>query len=131
MCVRVLFESTDQASTIPSNIRGCQSGMWSAGQEKIRGKSTKLQREHENKNDKKKGTKTMHMAEPLVSGLHVLGTSVCTFRGLWLVFPCLQLSPEIRSRNDRVLLVLSFTKRGHIPLVLLVVVLLLLLLLAP
>ena len=53
---------------------------------------------------------------------------VCsTFRGLWLVFPCLQLSPEIRSRNDRVLLVLSFTKRGHIPLVLLLLVLLLLL----
>ena len=58
VCVRVFFESTDQASTIPSNIRGCQSGTWSAGQEKIRGTSTKLQREHENKNDKKKGTKT-------------------------------------------------------------------------
>ena len=27
---------------LPSNIRGCQSGMWSAGQKKIRGTSTKL-----------------------------------------------------------------------------------------
>ena len=28
---------TDRASTIPSNIRGCQSGTWSARQENIRG----------------------------------------------------------------------------------------------
>ena len=34
---------TDRASTIPSNIRGCQSGTWSAGQEKIGGASIKLQ----------------------------------------------------------------------------------------
>ena len=31
----------DRASTIPSNIRGCQSGTWSAGQKNIRGTSTK------------------------------------------------------------------------------------------
>ena len=31
---------TGRASTIPSNIRGCQSGTWSAGQEKIEGTST-------------------------------------------------------------------------------------------
>ena len=55
---------TDRASTIPSNIRGCQSGTWSAGQKKIRGTSTKkLQREQkkntnkQNQNDKKKGTR--------------------------------------------------------------------------
>ena len=40
---------TDVASTIPSNIRGYQSGTWSTEQEKIRGTSTKLQREHKNK----------------------------------------------------------------------------------
>ena len=34
---------TDRASTIPSNIRGCQSGTWSAGQKVSRGTSTKLQ----------------------------------------------------------------------------------------
>ena len=28
----VFFTLTDRASTIPSNIRGCQSGTWSAGQ---------------------------------------------------------------------------------------------------
>ena len=40
----VFFTLTDRASTIPSNIRGCQSGTtWSAGQKKIRGTSTKLQ----------------------------------------------------------------------------------------
>ena len=33
----VFFTLTDRASTIPSNIRGCQSGTWSAGREKIRG----------------------------------------------------------------------------------------------
>ena len=36
----------DRASTTPSNIRGCQSDMWSAGHEQIRGTSTELQREH-------------------------------------------------------------------------------------
>ena len=41
--VVVFFTLTDQASTIPSNTRGCQSGTWSAGQKKIRGTSTKLQ----------------------------------------------------------------------------------------
>ena len=43
--VVVFFTSTDRASTIPSNIRSCQSGTWSAGQKKIRGTSTKLPRE--------------------------------------------------------------------------------------
>ena len=63
----VFFTLTDRASTVPSNIRGCQSGTWSAGQKKIRGISTKLQREQnknkkttnttkQNRNDKKKGT---------------------------------------------------------------------------
>ena len=39
--VDVFFTRTDRASTIPINIRGCQSGSstWSAGQEKIRGLS--------------------------------------------------------------------------------------------
>ena len=41
--VVVFFILTDRASTIPSNIRGCQSGTWSAGQKNIRGTSTKLQ----------------------------------------------------------------------------------------
>ena len=40
--VVVFFTLTDRASTIPSNIRGCQSGTWSAGQKEIRGTSTKL-----------------------------------------------------------------------------------------
>ena len=41
--VVVFFTLTDRASTIPSNIGGCQSGTWSAGQKKIRRTSTKLQ----------------------------------------------------------------------------------------
>ena len=41
--VVVFFTLTDRASTIPSNIRGCQSGTWSAGQKEIRETSTKLQ----------------------------------------------------------------------------------------
>ena len=57
----VFFTLTDRASTIPSNTRGCQSGTRSAGQKKIRGTSTKLQREQNKnrntqKNDKEKGT---------------------------------------------------------------------------
>ena len=60
--VVVFFTLTDRASTIPSYIRGCQSGTWSVGHEKIRGTSTNLQREHENRNrtenDRKKGTTT-------------------------------------------------------------------------
>ena len=57
VCVCVFFTLlTDRASTIPSNIRGCQSGMWSAGQEKIGGPSAKLQREHK-KQEQKTGLK--------------------------------------------------------------------------
>ena len=68
----VFFTLTDRASTIPpSNIRGCQSGTWSAGQEKIGGASTKLQREHENKTkqnttqtrQKERDNNTKHMPE--------------------------------------------------------------------
>ena len=44
---------TDRASTIPSNIRGCQSSTWSAGPKKIRGASTKLQREQKEHNETK------------------------------------------------------------------------------
>ena len=60
--VVVFFTLTDRASTIPSNTRGCQSGTWSGGQKKIRGTSTKLQREQkkntntQKKTDKEKGT---------------------------------------------------------------------------
>ena len=45
LSVVVFFTLTDRASTIPSGIRGCQSGTRSAGQKNIRGTSTKLQRE--------------------------------------------------------------------------------------
>ena len=45
VCVRMLFTVTDRASTIPSSIRDCQSGTWSAGQENIKRASSKLQRE--------------------------------------------------------------------------------------
>ena len=36
--VVVFFTLTDRASTILSNIRGCQSGTWPAGQKKRYGK---------------------------------------------------------------------------------------------
>ena len=56
--VFVFFTLTDRASTIPSNIRGCQPGTtWSAGQKKIRGTSTKLQWEQ------KKNTNTQKTAK--------------------------------------------------------------------
>ena len=44
VCVSVYMFSTltDRASIIPSNIRSCQSGTWSAGQENMRGTSTKF-----------------------------------------------------------------------------------------
>ena len=53
VCVCVFFTSTDRASTIPSNLRGCQSGTWSSGQENIRGTSIELGRELKKKQDKK------------------------------------------------------------------------------
>ena len=37
--VVVFFTLTDRASTIPSIIRGGQSGTWSAGQKEIRGRN--------------------------------------------------------------------------------------------
>ena len=52
-CVRVIFTITDRASTLPSNTRGCQPGMYSTGQENIRGKSSKLKRERIDKNELK------------------------------------------------------------------------------
>ena len=36
-CVVVFFALTDRASTISSNIRGCQSGTWSQGDTKVNG----------------------------------------------------------------------------------------------
>ena len=46
----LLFQEIDPQN-VPGSIRDCQPGTWSAGQEGIRGTSTKkLQREHENKN---------------------------------------------------------------------------------
>ena len=61
----MFFTLTDRASTIPSNTRGCQSGSstWSAGQEKIRGTSTKLEQEHENKDKNKKRQKERRALE--------------------------------------------------------------------
>ena len=72
---------TDQASTIPSTIRGCQSGTWSAGQENIRGTPTKLHREHENKTrtrqnknktnqQKERNNNTKHMPEKKMGEEH-------------------------------------------------------------
>ena len=57
VCVCVLFTFlTDRASTIRSSIRGVT---WCVGQEKIRGTSSKFQREreHENENKAKKRQK--------------------------------------------------------------------------
>ena len=59
--VIVFFKLTDRASTIPSNIRGCLSGTWSAGRKEIRGNiyqapmRAKAKHKH-TKNDKEKGT---------------------------------------------------------------------------
>ena len=69
---------TDRASTIPSNIRGCQSSTWSAGQKKIRGTSTKFQREQkkhneQTRNDKKKGTTTKYRYQK--------GSPICSHMG--------------------------------------------------
>ena len=66
VCGCVFFTVTDRASALPNNMRGCQSGTWSVGQENIRGTSTKLQREHQNEDKKTKTTKernknTKHM----------------------------------------------------------------------
>ena len=58
LCACVFFTLTDWASIIPRNIRGCQFGLWSAGQGNIRGTSTKIQREHENLKNKNKAKAT-------------------------------------------------------------------------
>ena len=72
--VVVFFTLTYRPSTIPIHIRGCQSGTWSAGQENIRGTSTKLQREHKNKAKQKmkrqkgRNNNTQHMPEKIEEG---------------------------------------------------------------
>ena len=57
----IIIIITDRASTIPSNIRGCQSGTWSAGQKKdqrnIYQAPMRAREKHKNtKNDKDKET---------------------------------------------------------------------------
>ena len=86
LLVFVVFftSSTDRASTIPSNIRniyirGCQSSnTWSAEQKKIRGTSTKLQRQQKKNTNKqkqkrqiKKGTRiTKHTCQKKIDEGH-------------------------------------------------------------
>ena len=63
VCLCAFFTLTDRASTIPSNILGCQSSSiistWSARQEDVVETCSQLQREHKNKNKtkRKKGNK--------------------------------------------------------------------------
>ena len=85
--VVVFLTLTDGVSTIPSNIRGCQSGTRSAGQEKIIGTSTKLQREHknktktkqkQNKNDKNKGTITQSTCQKKIEEGHSIERGWCS-----------------------------------------------------
>ena len=57
MCICVLLTLTDRAVTIPSNVRGCQSGTWFAGQENIRGTLTRAETQKRNRNDYYKGRK--------------------------------------------------------------------------
>ena len=98
---------TDRASTVPSNIRGCQFDTWSAGQKNIRGTSTKLQREQnqkqktknktkQNRNDKKKGTITkIHMPEKdRTSRGHTGGRSHRIFHAPSFCGACLNFSRE-------------------------------------
>ena len=67
MCTLHIINRSALTILIPSNIRSCQSGTWSAEQEHIRRTSTKLRRDHQNKNtqnDKKKETNTTkHLQE--------------------------------------------------------------------
>ena len=71
--VRVFFKLTDRVSIIPSNIPGCQSGTWSAGQEILKTRQrniNKLQLEHENENNKKKGTITQSTCQKKIEERH-------------------------------------------------------------
>ena len=90
-------------------VCGCQSSTWSTGQDKIRGSSTKLQREHENKNKtKNKGTITQstcqktieegHCKEVQRSTCHIRWHTLCisgfftkfnSLRSSILLLPCL------------------------------------------
>ena len=78
-CMYVLITSTDRALTIPSSIRGCQSGTWSAGRENIKGTSTKLQRERKDKdkaNERNKKTKFKILSKDLDVEMRVSSCSL-------------------------------------------------------
>ena len=66
--VVVFFASTDRASTIPSNTRGCQSGTWSAGQKNIRG--TSIYQAPMRAKEKHKQTKTTKRKEQEQQNTH-------------------------------------------------------------
>ena len=73
LCVVVFFTLTDRASTIPSIIRGCQSGTWSTGQEKDQrnilsivqssNESMKTKTKTRQKRPKERNNNTKHMPE--------------------------------------------------------------------
>ena len=60
-----LTSSYVRIQSIDQSIRGkgCQSSSWSTGQDKIREASTKLQREHDNKNEKQGNNNPRHTPE--------------------------------------------------------------------
>ena len=72
--VCVFFTLTDRASTMPSNIRGCQSGTWSAGQENIRGKY---------EGEKAKTTKRKEKRHNSI--YNILSFSIATANAAWRV----------------------------------------------
>ena len=91
-CMCAFFTLTDRASTIPSNIRGCQSGStymvcWTGKDQ--RNITKKLQREHENRNKTKmteRNNNTKHMPESLV---YRQPRAIRTPPGSQLLIPCI------------------------------------------
>ena len=97
-CVSVFFVLTDRASTILvlSNIRGCQSGTWSARQEQTRERTpTKLQREHkkqkQSKNDENiKDTDNINIITRKITCRDAQGTH--KIKRLHDAWPCLKIA---------------------------------------
>ena len=99
--VVVLFTLTDRASTIPSNIRGCQSGTWSAGHKSIRGTSTKLQREQTTQQNKTKTTKERNNTKIHAMTIPLLLSARSKLHGLMGEARLLGLEGEIKRRVGR------------------------------
>ena len=96
--VLVFFTLIDRASTVPSNIRGCQSGTLSAGQENIKGTSTK---KSSNESMKTKATKDRNKKHKCILSCQKKLEGHSIERVWYSIVPAASLETVVRTQRHR------------------------------